>query len=136
MYLERYFIVLQFFWRCQGKLCTDGCCYVQFKMRNTSTESIIFQTREKVKPLVEIVKQGVKSKNKANYYLLTNQMENKILAWQWDAKSCDYRRCFASKGYCLFWFSICSNQKLKLHNTDGKLSNQSGTLNEPFPLRD
>lgn len=51
-----YFIALRLGEATMGTDVEDGSCCVQFKMRNTSKDSIIFQTRKKVKPLVETEK--------------------------------------------------------------------------------
>ena len=48
-----------------GMRCIDGRFHLQFRMRNTSTGSIVFQTRKNEKPLGEIVKQRVNTKNKS-----------------------------------------------------------------------
>lgn len=98
-------------------------------MRNTSKDSILFQTRKEVKSLVQIVKLGAKTEQKPTTIHLLNGKQNSHLVM----------RCRvvwpASKGLLhLFWLSICSDWKLKLHNTDDKRRSQSGTLTPPRSL--
>lgn len=97
-------------------------------MKNTSLDSIIFQNQKEGKASCRDSEARSRSKGKSQ--LLTDKShrkQNSCLIMRCKVMWLQDMLCFQGL-LCLFWFSICAGYKLKLYNTDGKLSNQNGTL--------